>query len=404
MAGSGVLPCMAHEDGKGSQLMGDYKARFASIFGTDYHAFSFWKGRVGLYAILGAMELDGDDEVILPGYTCVVVANAIRYAGVKPVYADIASGGFNLDPASVRQRITSNTRALIVQHSYGIPADVRSLRAIAEEHGLELIEDCAHVLPGSNYHGQLLGSFGRAAFFSSQWSKPYTTGLGGMVITRDRELAERLEKIQARFQKPPLLQDIQLQFQYALYRKFFRPKVYWYSQKSLHALSKVGLFVGSSSSTELTGEKPSDFCWRMGAFQQRVGLAQMDNLEVNSSHRQALSRYYLEIFHQHGWPMGNCSKCRETTLLRFPLEVQNKDRVLKEASSVGIELGSWFETPLHPLSLADHHLVDYQLGSCPVSESTASKVINLPLHERVSRSDAGRIVQFVLSHASPVLP
>jgi perosamine synthetase len=380
--------------------MVDYEARFASIFGARYHAFSFWKGRVALYAIMQSMALREHDEVILPGYTCVVVANAIRYAGAKPVYVDIAPRGFNLNPASVRERITSHTRALIVQHTYGIPADVRSLQAIAQEHRLELIEDCAHVLPGSIYDGQLLGSFGKAAFFSSQWSKPYTTGLGGVTITHDGELAERLEKIQVKFQKPPLLQYTQLQFQYALYRKFFRPKLYWYGQKSLHALSKVGLFVGSSSSSELTGEKPSDFCWRMGAFQQRVGLAQMDNLEVNLSHRQALSRYYAETFQRHGWRFDDHLNCRETILLRFPLEVENKTRLLKESAHAGIELGSWFETPLHPLPLADHHLVDYQLGSCPVAESTANKVVNLPLHERVSLSDADRIVQFVLSHAS----
>jgi perosamine synthetase len=400
VAGSGVLPCVAHEDGKGGQLMEDYEARFASIFGADYHAFSFWKGRVALYAILQSMALREHDEVILPGYTCVVVANAIRYAGAKPVYADITSGGFNLDPASVRERITSNTRALIVQHTYGIPADVPSLRTIAEEHGLELIEDCAHVLPGSNYHGQFLGSFGKAAFFSSQWSKPYTTGLGGMVIARDRELAERLERIQAKLQKPPLLQHAQLQFQYALYRQFFRPKFYWHSQKALHALSKLGLLVGSSSSAELTGKRPSDFCWRMGTFQQRVGLAQMDKLEVNLSHRRALSRYYSETLRRHGWRFDDHLNCIETILLRFPLEVENKTRVLKESSRAGIELGSWFETPLHPLLLADHHLVDYQLGSCPVAESTANKVVNLPLHERVTRSDAEKIAQFVLSHTS----
>src|SRR5262245_28640958 len=331
--------------------MQTYETRFSEIFGPEYYAFSFWKGRAALYAILRSLELRENDEVILPGYTCVVVASAIRYAGARPVYADIAHGNFNSDPASVRQRVTSNTRALIVQHTYGIPADVRSLQTIAEEHGLELIEDCAHVLPGSRYLGQLLGSFGKASFFSSQWSKPYTTGLGGMVITRDRELAKRLKRIQATFNEPSLLQNAQLKIQYALYRKFFKPKLYWYSQNSLHVLSKLGIFVGSSDPKELTGQKPLDLCWRMGAFQQRVGLAQINSLQVNSSHRQALTRYYSDLFQQCGWPL--C--CGNATLLRFPLEVGNKANILKESSRGGFELGSWFETPLHPLPLEDHH-------------------------------------------------
>jgi perosamine synthetase len=381
--------------------MNPYETRFAALFGSDYYAMSVWKGRAALYAILQALDLKESDEVIVPGYTCVVVANAVRYAGAKPVYADIAPGEYNLNPASVEERITPNTRAMIVQHTYGIPADIASLQSIAYKYQLCLIEDCAHVLVGSRQQGRLLGSFGEAAFFSFQWSKPYTTGLGGMVITHDNELAERLKRIDTTFDKPSAIHNAQLRIQYALYRRFFKPKMYWYSQTALRALSKLGIFLGSSSSKELTGKKPSDARWRMGAFQQRVGLAHMDNLEVNLSHRQSLSRYYSETLPSHGWRFNGHLNCRESILLRFPLEVQNKHRVLKEASRTGIELGSWFETPLHPLSLADHHLVDYQVGSCPVAEATAARVINLPLHQRVSQSDADRIVRFVFLHCSP---
>jgi dTDP-4-amino-4,6-dideoxygalactose transaminase len=124
-------------------------------------------------------------------------------------------------------------------------------------------------------------------------------------------------------------------------------------------------------------------------------------LNANLSHRQALSRYYADTLGHHGWGFDGNVNCGDTALLRFPLKVQDKSRVLNESSRAGIELGSWFETPLHPLSLADHHRVDYQLGSCPVAESTANEVINLPLHERVTRTDAETIAQFVVSHSSP---
>jgi perosamine synthetase len=381
--------------------MQPYEKRFAEIFGPDSYAFSFWKGRAALYAILQALELRQGDEVILPGYTCVAVANAIRYAGAKPVYADIAPGHYNLDPASVKKRLTAKTRAVIVQHTYGIPADIGSLQAIAEQHRLELIEDCAHVLPGSKYQGKLLGSFGKASFFSSQWSKPYTTGLGGVAVTRDRELGERLKAIHARCHKPALLKYAQLQIQYALYRKFFQPKLYWFSQKSLRALSQFGMFVGSSSAKELTGKMPSDLCWRMGAFQQRAGLAHLDGLQANAAHRQTLAKYYSQIFAGEGWQTSEGGNCNDAALLRFPLEVPNKTELLRESSRAGVELGSWFETPLHPIALAEHPLIDYRLGSCPVAESTANRVINLPLHERVTPTDAAKITDFVLSHASP---
>ena len=384
--------------------MRPYEARFAASFGKDYYAFCFWKGRVALYSILRALDLEKSDEVILPAYTCVVVPNAIRYAGAQPIYADIAPGRYNLDPRSVGDRVTSSTRALIIQHTYGIPADLASLKRIAEKYGLCLIEDCAHVLLGSKYQGELLGSFGKASFFSFQWSKPYTTGLGGMVVTRDKELANRLQQIQASFQDPPLRQQFQLRLQYILYRWFFTPKLYWFSQNSLHSMSKLGLFVGSSNSGELQGEEPDDTRWRMSEFQQRVGLAEVEKLSENSSHREFVSRYYADSLRERGWPLKKSFDLAEVSLLRFPLQVRRKADVLKSSRHAHVEIGSWFETPLHPLPLDKHHLINYRLGSCPNAESTAQTVINLPLHNRVTKTEAERIVRFILSQTSPVSP
>jgi len=89
-----------------------------------------------------------------------------------------------------------------------------------------------------------------------------------------------------------------------------------------------------------------------------------------------------------------------STLVRFPLLVANKSDLLEEAQRAGIEIGSWFETPLHPLPLSDHHLVGYRRGSCPVAETTAASVVNLPLHERVTPAEAERVVQFIFARAA----
>ena len=373
-----------------------YESRFAALFGADCEALSFWKGRVALYAILRALGIGAADEVLLPGYTCVVVANAIRQTGATPVYADIAPGTYNLDPASVEARLSPRTRALIVQHTYGVPADLDSLQAIAAQRGVALIEDCAHVLPGARYRSRLLGCFGQAAFFSSQWSKPYTTGLGGIAMTHDRELAARLSSIQAEFTPPARVREIQLRLQYALYRTLFRSRLYWLSQQSLHALSKLRLFVGSSDAAELAGGAPVDGCWTMGGFQRRVGLRQLESLGTRAERRRRLSRYYAERLGLRERQFYGDHNREDLTLLRFPVQVENKIRLLETASRAGIELGSWFETPLHPLAMKDHYLMEYRPGSCPVAEGTASRVVNLPLHERVSRSDASRIIEFML--------
>ncbi len=116
-------------------------------------------------------------QVILPGFTCVVVPNAIRLAGARPIYADIPENSYNIDPAGILQVITSRTKAIIVQHTFGIPACLDEITSIARERDLWVVEDCAHAL-GSSYAGKHVGLWGDAAFFSTQWSKPFTTGLG----------------------------------------------------------------------------------------------------------------------------------------------------------------------------------------------------------------------------------
>jgi dTDP-4-amino-4,6-dideoxygalactose transaminase len=381
--------------------MQPYEIRFAGLFGRDYYAFGFWKARVALYAILKSLDLKTEDEVILPGYTCVVVPNAVRYAGATPIYADIGVRDYNLDPASVTARITPRTRVMIVQHTYGIPADMRTLGLIADKHRLTVVEDCAHVLLGSSSCDNLLGAHGKASFFSFQWSKPYTTGLGGMVVTRNKQLAEKVSQIQSQCQNPPKTKKFQLQLQYELFRKFFKPKLYWRSQQILNRLSKLGFFVGSSNQTELTGEKPVDFGWKMSEFQHRTGLQQLSTLQDNSAHRKNLTKYYLAALRRHKWPIREDLGCNGVELLRLPIAVKRKSYVLDRARQAGIEIGSWFESPLHPLKLAEHRAIDYLLGSCPLAESAAEQVINLPLHERVSHDDAEKIVQFIISHASP---
>jgi perosamine synthetase len=381
--------------------MPPYETRFAAVVGEGFQAFSFWKARIALYAILKALRLKERDEVLLPGYTCVVVPNAVRYTGANPIYADIASGHYNLDPVSVERRITPRTRAIIVQHTYGIPVDIGMLQALAGQHQLFLIEDCAHVLLGSHHQGRPLGSFGTAAFFSFQWSKPYTTGLGGMAVTQDRELGERLAAIHQKFREPPIRQRLQVHMQYRLYKRFFGPRLYWSAQELLHTFSKLGLFVGSSSTAELIGTMPADIDWRMSRFQQQAGVTRIGALSENAQQRQRLARYYTDALQQHGWPVDDRLNSDALTLLRYPLRVANKRHILEASRRAHVEMGSWFETPLHPLLLRDHPLMTYQPGSCPVAERTAAHVINLPLHDRITQSNAERIMHFILSHASP---
>ena len=154
-----------------------FERAFADWLGQG-HAFAFWKGRVAMYAILKALGVGKADEVILPGYTCVMDVNPVKYLGATPVYVDIEPVTYNMDVRLLEARLTPRTKVIVAQHTYGYPCDMDAIMEIAARHGLPVVEDCCLAL-GSRYKGRRCGTFGVAAYWSFQWNKPFTTGSGG---------------------------------------------------------------------------------------------------------------------------------------------------------------------------------------------------------------------------------
>ena len=124
-----------------------------------------------MYAILKALGIGEGDEVIIPGYTCIVVANPIMYLQAKPVFVDIDPLTYNIDPGKIEAKITSKTKAIVAQHTYGYPCEMDAVMDIAERHGVPIIEDCCHTFL-SAYRVQKVGSFGVGSFYSYEWGKP----------------------------------------------------------------------------------------------------------------------------------------------------------------------------------------------------------------------------------------
>jgi perosamine synthetase len=147
-------------------------------------------GTVALHLVLVALGIGPGDEVILPTLTFVATANAVAYTGATPVFVDCEPNTWNIDPQAVARAITPQTRAIIAVHLYGHPADMDPLRALADQHGLTLIEDAAEA-HGARYKGRRAGSLSDVAIFSFFGNKIITTGEGGMILTDDDEFAER---------------------------------------------------------------------------------------------------------------------------------------------------------------------------------------------------------------------
>ena len=365
----------------------------------------FFKGRVALHAILEAAGVGRGHQVLLPGYTCVVVPNAVLYRGADPVYVDIDPATGNLDPDALergRGRAWSPDRAkaLIVQHTYGLPADMDRLGAFARAHGLLLIEDACHAL-GSSWRGRPVGSLGDAAFFSSQWSKPLTTGLGGWAEVVEPELAAAVSAVAARYPLPGALEGLRLHLQYLAYRLLYRPRLFWLLQGTYRTLGRLGLAIGSSTGAELDCRMPPDYRKRMGPLQEGALDRLLAGADRAIAARRTAAAAIERELRRHGLPLAHVPDGADPVWLRYPLRVGNKADLLAAARAARVELGDWFLSPVHP-NLTGWEAAAYRAGSCPEAERASRETVNLPTHAGLDEAEIARIVAFVAERGERV--
>jgi len=371
-----------------------------AIWQDPEHCTEFIKGRVALYAILRAMGCAEGDEVVMPGFTCVVVAGAIRYTGAKPVFYDIDKATLQGDPNSAVKAITPRTRAVIVQHNFGGIAPLGELLGVCSERGVSIIEDCAHAI-GAIHDRNPVGTIGDAAFCSLQWSKPTTTGLGGIARCKDSELARKVRGLAAKeFCEPPILTTTYLRILSSAYRRFYKPSWYWRAQGIYRWAGRAGLVQGSSSDEELnTDSMPRGYRSRFGSSRSRSLKKALEGLPNLLAHRRKIHRLYRARLANLGtWLPPEDAEGSLGGALRFPLLVSNRDSLLSWARTERIELGDWFNASLHPHG-CEPAAFGYRSGECPVAEQVANQVVNLPTHLQVDEQEVERILEFVVKHA-----
>ncbi|MGZ3692083.1 MAG: DegT/DnrJ/EryC1/StrS family aminotransferase [Pseudobdellovibrio sp.] len=158
------------------------------------HAISVNSWTTGLMTAVGAVGVEPGDEVICTPYSMSATATAILFYGGIPVFVDIEPETFNLDPAKIEAAITPRTKAIMLVHLFGHPADMDAILKIAKKHNLKVIEDAAHA-PGVKYKGRYVGAIGDIGGFSFNYHKHIHTGEGGLIVTQDEELAKRCQLI-----------------------------------------------------------------------------------------------------------------------------------------------------------------------------------------------------------------
>ncbi len=185
------------DSGFGSSTIGTmnqrFEAAFAKRFGSKY-AVASNSGTSTLHQALMAFGVGPGDEVIVPALTVVMCGYAVMYAGAKPVFADVLPDTFLIDPKDIEKKITKNTKAIMPVHLYGQVCDMEAIMKVAKKHNLYVVEDCAQCFLGTDAKGRYGGTIGHAGSFSLENSKHLSTGDGGILLTDNEKIAERMRK------------------------------------------------------------------------------------------------------------------------------------------------------------------------------------------------------------------
>jgi perosamine synthetase len=382
---SALRPLAGHELIEGPAL-GRYEQAFARTVGVA-HGRAFATGRVGLFGILNALGVGDDDDVLLQAPTHIVVPNAIRASGARPVYADCMPDQWNLDLDDAARKITRQTKVLLLQHTFGIPADMDAVTAFCAVHGLVLVEDCVHAL-GATWRGRAAGSFGRAAFFSTEETKVISTTMGGMVVTDDPVLDAGIARFQARCRPPSASLARRYLLKLLAYHALTQPELHRFARAAYERTGRRQPLPVPTDPSELAGGVRPGYEQRLSNGQAAVGLSQLAQLADNLAHRRAIAARYRRLLEPACCRKPSVPAPAEPSWVRYPVYVPDR-AAAERALDPHTVPGTWFSSVLE--EAVSLEAGGYRAGSCPVAEAAAMHLVNLPTHPRVRPDDAERI-------------
>lgn len=365
----------------------EYENAFARRIGVR-SAFCFSSGRVGFYGLLRSLGIGPGAEVLVQVPTHIVIPNAIRYTGARPVYVDCQRENYNMDLEAAEQQITPRAKVLLLQHTFGIPADVDRALDLARRCNLILIEDCVHAL-GALYKGKPVGSFGRAAFFSTEETKTISSTMGGVVVTDDPELSDRMREFQAECALPLRWLTARYLIKFVAYHLLSEPHVHRFARVIYEAFGRRNPLPHATTPEECQGMRPPRYEQRFSNAQAALALRQMERVDAILTHRAEIADLYRQKLCNLGIVPPHLPAGARPAFVRYPLWVNNREQAVRAAAPHAM-LGTWFTSVLE--EAASPSCVDYVDGSCPVAESVAQCLVNLPTHMRVLPQDVAAIL------------
>lgn len=362
---------------------------FTSFFSTRY-AFAFDSGRSALYFSLRALGVTSDDEVLVQGYTCVVVSNAILWAGAKPIYIDIEDN-LNMSLMDLERKITEKTKVLIIQHTFGLPANIDKLIEIARKHNLKVIEDCAHSL-GATYNEKLVGTFGDISIFSFGSNKIISCVRGGILITNKEEFANKIKEFRDRLPKTRVIKVFQHLLFYpvfVLFRPVYNLKV---GKWALALAKKINILARILYPAEKQAKQVLFYPALFPNALASVLLNQLTNLIGSNKSRGEIVNLYVKYLKSE---IKKQPDFEGRIWLYYPILINNPQNILQRAKKQGIILGSdWSGSTIVPRGI-NLKKTGYQVGACPKAEEIVHKIITLPTNRFIKEKDVKRITKII---------
>jgi len=381
----------------------------AKQFNGVKYAIYFNSGRSALIAILDALGIKKGDEILLQAFTCNSAVNPILNLGAKPVFVDIDET-LNLNPEDLKKKITEKSKAVMIQHTFGWPAKIDEISEICKEHNLYLIEDCAHSL-GAEYKSKKsglpaealakAGTFGDAAFFSFGRDKIISSVFGGMAVTNNDEIGERIKEFQEKLDFPSNFWIFQQLLHPILTNYLVLPAYGINSNLGRIILGLFHVFKILSKGVyrkEKEGEIPKYFPKKFSNALAILALNQFKKLERFNEHRREIANFYEDELKNTKFILP-LAKSRENiipTFMRYPILTNlDPEKILREARKRKIYLDDgWRKTPIVPPDTKIDKM-KYSFGSCPKVEEIVPKIFNLPTHINISLKDAQKIIEFL---------
>jgi dTDP-4-amino-4,6-dideoxygalactose transaminase len=291
-------------------------------------------GTSALHVALLAMGIGPKDEVIVPVNTFIATAEAVSHCGAKPVFVDMQDEDYGIDPEKIARAVTPRTKAVIPVHLYGQPAEMDRILAVAADHDLKVLEDCAQA-HDAEYRGRKVGTFGVAGAFSFYPGKNLGAyGEGGAVLTNDEEMAAKMR----------MLRD------HGSAKKYYHDMV--------------------------------GYNYRMHGFQGAVLGVKMKYLVAWTDARRRIAKRYEQLLSTNGLFVTPAKPHVRHVYHLFVVQVRNRDKVIGELKDKGVATGIHYPIPLHLTGA--YAPLGYRKGDFPLAEDAAEKILSIPIYPELT--------------------